>query len=122
MRTNRNLLIIAAVVICSVISVWFSTSIQGSSKTYEIQPQITIPEYRTDAARVIDSYERMMELYIDLADGSLGKIDSNVQDILRKLDSINDRLTDLSSRIERIEKSLGIEHPQKPADKTADKK
>jgi hypothetical protein len=122
MRTNRNLLIVAAVVICCVISFWFSTSIQGGSKTYEIQPQITIPEYRTDAARAIDSYERMMELYIGLADSNLGKINSNVQDILRKLDSINDRLTELSSRIERIEKSLGIEQPQKPADKTAEKK
>ena len=64
MRTNRNLLIVAAVVICSVLSVWFSTSIQGGSKTYEIRPQIAIPEYRTDAARAIDSYERMMELYM----------------------------------------------------------
>jgi len=124
MRTNRNLLIVAAVVICSVLSVWFSTSIQGGSKTYEIQPQITIPEYRTDAARAIGSYERMMELYIGLADGNLGKINSNVQDILRKMESIDSKLTDLSSRIERIEKSLGIEQPklQSSADKTAEKK
>jgi len=66
----------------------------------------------------------MMELYIGLADGNLGKINSNVQDILRKLDFINDRLTDLSSRIERIEKSLSIEQPklQSSADKTAEKK
>ncbi|MCX5634531.1 MAG: hypothetical protein NTW55_01625 [Planctomycetota bacterium] len=121
MLTNRNLLIVAAVVICSVLSVWFSTSIQGESKTYEIQPQIAVPEYRTDAARAIDAYERMMELYIGLADGNLGKINSNVQDILRKMESIDSKLTDLSSRIGRIEKSLAIEQPLKSAEQKTEK-
>ncbi len=121
MRTNRNLLAVATAIVCGVVSILFSTSIEGGSKTYEIQPRITIPEYRTDSARITDAYERLMELYMGLAEENLGKINAGVQDIVKKLDSIDTKLTDLSSRIGRIEKSLGIEQPQKPAEQKTEK-
>jgi len=116
MRTKKSLLAVAAGLVCCGVLVWFSTSIQGSEKTYEIQPRITLPEYRTDAARAIDAYERLMERYMDLMEKNLLRIDTGVRDFTSKLDSIDSKLTELSRRMARIEKRLGIEQ-RKPAAK-----
>ena len=112
MRTNKNLLAVAMAVVCCAIVVWFSTSIRGSQKTYEVRPQITIPEYRTDAARAIDAYERLMERYMDLTEMNLFRVGTDVQCVVKKLDSIDYKLTELCARIVRIEKALGIEQPK----------
>ena len=117
MRTNKNLLAVAAAVVCCAIVIWFSTSIRGSQKTYEVQPHITIPEYRTDAARAIDAYERLMERYMDLTEMNLFRVGTDVQCVVKKLDSIDYKLTELCARIVRIEKALGIEQPNRPAEK-----
>jgi hypothetical protein len=117
MRAKKNILVVAAGLACLVVIVWFSTSIEGGEKTYEIQPYITLPEYRTDAARAIDAYERLMERYMDLTEMNMIRVGMDVQGFGRKLDSIDNRLAELSTRISRIEKALGIEEP-KPAVKT----
>ena len=114
MRVNKNLLALAAAVIFCTIVVWFSTSIQGDTKTYEVRPEIGIPEYRTDAARAIDAYERLMERYMDLTERSLLRVAGDVRDVMKKLDSIDDKLTGLCARTARIEKALGIEQPTPP--------
>ena len=112
MRTNKRLFAIGVGLVSCVFLVWLSTSIMGGEKTYEVQPQITIPEYRTDAARAMDAYERLMERYMDLTEGNLLRIGSDIQAVVRKLDSINARLTELSARIARIEGALGLEQPK----------
>jgi len=117
MRMNKNLLAVAACLIACIILVWLSASIQGSQKTYEIQPQLTIPEYRTDTARVIDAYERLMERYMDLTERNLTIVGTDLKSVVRKLDSIDGKLTELSARTARIEKALGIEQPKKPLGK-----
>jgi hypothetical protein len=114
MRTNKNLLAVAAAVVCCTIVVWFSTSSQGVPKTYEIEPQITIPEYRTDAARAIDAYERLMERFMNLTERNLFRAAADTRDVVQKLDSIDHKLTGLCARIARIEKALGIEQPKPP--------
>jgi len=116
MRTNKNLLAVAMAVVCCAIVVWFSTSIRGSQKTYEVRPQITIPEYRTDAARAIDAYERLMERYMNLTEMNLFRVGTDVQCVVKKLDSIDYKLTELCARIVRIEKALGIEQPNRPGE------
>ncbi len=108
MKSNRNLLVIAAAIICCGVIVWFSVSIQGSQQKYEIQPHITIPESKTDATRAIDAYERLMERYMDLTEKSLFKTGTDIQEVAKKLKSIDDKLTKLSTRIAGIEKALGI--------------
>ena len=117
MRVNKNLLAIAAGLIACVVVVWFSASIHGGQKTYEVQPQITLPEYRTDAARAIDAYERLMERYMDLTERNLIVIGTGLQDVVKRLDSIDGKLMKLSTRMARIEKSLGIGQPKRPAKK-----
>jgi len=109
MKTNKNLLAVAAVAICCLIVVWLSTSIHGSQRTYELQPWISVPEYRTDAARAIDAYERLMDRYIDLTESNVSRLGTDIRDVVKRLDSIDARLA-------RLEKALGIEQP-KPPDK-----
>lgn len=112
---SKNILAVAVGVVVCVVVVWLSASIQGGQKTYELQPQLTIPEYRTDIVRVIDAYERLMERYMDLTEGNLIRISTDIKAAEKKLDSIDSKLTELSVRTARIEKALGIEKTQKPS-------
>ena len=114
MRTNRNLLAIAAfLVVCMV--AWFATSIKGSERIYEVHPDVYIPEYRTDAARTIDAYERLMEQYMELTEKKLTDISTDLKAVVKRLDSIDSKLKNLSARMAGIEKALGIEQPPQPA-------
>ncbi len=126
MGTKKNLLAVSAVLVCCAVGLWLAASIQGSEKTYEIHPYISTSEYRTDAGRAIDAYERLMERYMDTAERNLRGIGANVRTIAKELNSVNAGLTDIRSRLARIEKALGIEQskpliaPQrKPAGKKA---
>jgi Na+/phosphate symporter len=114
MILKRNLLLITLIVITGTIVVWSFTSIQGSQKTYEVQPQITMPGYRVEAIRVLDAYERLMERYMDLVDRNLISIDKNLSGIEEKIDSIDGKITELCERTSRIEEALGIEKSKKP--------
>lgn len=111
MRKNTYLWTFAVVVLCGLVVVWLSTSTQGSTKTYELRPNIEIPESKTDAVRAIDAYERLMERYMNMTEKSLFDINKDSRDVVKKLDSIDIKLTQLSARIAVIEKALGIKQP-----------
>ena len=113
MKMNKQLLVVAIGLIVCVVVLLPSTSIQGSG-TYEIKPKITIPAQKTDTARVIDAYERLMDKFITANERNLNNINIDVKEVLRKLESIDRNLITLSSRIATIEKALGIERA-KPA-------
>ena len=109
MKTNRNTLaVLVAIIVCSVL-VWLSASIEGSQKTYEIHPNIAMPEYKTDLARVMDAYERLMERYLDLTERNQSMVGADLKYVVTTLDSIDGRLAEFSARIARIETALGIE-------------
>ena len=112
MNTNRNTLAVLVVIIVCSILVWLSTSIEGSQKTYEIHPNITMPEYKTDLTRVMDAYERLMERYLDLTERNLSTFGTDLNYVATKLDSIDGQLIEISARIARIETALGIEQPK----------
>ena len=115
MKTNRNTLAILVVIIACSVLVWLSASIQGSQKTYEIQPHLTIPEYKTDLARVMDAYERLMERYMDQTQQNQSIVGADLKYVVTTLDSIDGRLAEFSARIARIETALGIEQPKSAA-------
>ncbi len=119
MPRNRNLIMLSTALACFVVMAWLCISIRGES-SYEIQPRITVPAYRTDAARAIDAYERMMERFIDMTAKDLTDIDTEVKGIAQTLHSVDRKLTELTERMARIEKKLGIEQPKKPIKKTTD--
>jgi len=111
MKTNRNIIAILVLIIACSVVVWLSTSIQGSQKTYEIEPHLTIPEYKTDLTRVMDAYERLMERYMDLTERNQSMVGTDLKYVVTTLDSIDGRLAEFSARIARIETALGIEQP-----------
>ena len=127
MITKKNLLAAVAIVVCCITGIWFSTITQGRPTTYEVRPEISLPEYKTDAIRAIDAYEKLMERYMNLTERNSIRIDLYLKEVIKKLVSINYKLTELSLRIAKIEKTLGIEKskPQakkKPRPKVPDNK
>ena len=117
MITNKNLLAAAAVILCCITVIWFSTITKGSPITYEVQPIIPLPEYKTDTVHAIDAYEQLMERYMNLTEKNSIRIDSDLKEVIKRLDSINYKLTELSLRIAQIEKTLGIEESESQAKK-----
>lgn len=116
MRTRKLLVVTTGITVC-VIIVWFSKSIEGSPKTYEVHPQINLPEYGTNSLSVIDAYERLMDRYMGLTERNLVRVERDLGSVIRKLDSIDRKLTDLSVRMSRIEKAVGTLKPQPPVEK-----
>jgi hypothetical protein len=116
MSTGKLLAVTTGLVAC-VIVVWFSKSIQGDEKVYEIQPQITMPGYRRDSVRAMDAYERLMDRYMGMTERNLIRIDTNLVTVVRKLETIDRKLTELSARMARIEKRLGSVGPKPPVKK-----
>ena len=114
MRRKRNLIIVWTVFACFVVVWWFSTSLQGEERTYEVRPAITLSQYKTDTARMIDAYERMMDRFFSLSEKNMTWINTDLKSTVKKLDSIDGKLTEFSTRMARIEKALGIEQPKKP--------
>jgi len=114
MKTNRNTLAVLVVITACSVLVWLSASIEGSQKTYEIHPNITMHEYKTDLARVMDAYERLMERYMDLTEQNQSMVGADLKYVVTKLDSIDGRLIEMSARIAKIETALGIEQPKSP--------
>ena len=113
MRTSKNVLAVAATIVCCIIAIWLSTSIQGGQRTYELQPRLTVPEYKTDVARITDAYERLMERYMDLTERNSALLGTDLRDVVMRLESIDSSLNELSARIAGIEKAFGIEQPKK---------
>jgi hypothetical protein len=114
-KETKNLKTVGAILAACLIVVWLSGSIQGSRKNYEVKPEITLPEYQNDTTRAIDAYERVMDRFIDLTEVNLTGINTDVKDIAKKLVLIDSKLTELSTRMARIEKALGIEQAEKPS-------
>lgn len=109
---KRLILTIVAMVFCIVVG-WLSTSVGQSRRTYETQIYTT-PEYRTDAARAIDAYERTMERYIDATERNFASLRDFSGTIADRLDAIDGKLAKLDERIARIEDHLGIVPPAPP--------
>jgi hypothetical protein len=116
MLTKKNLLAVAVLLVCCITVTWLSTT-KGEPKTYEIQPRISVPGYKTDIVHALDAYERLMERYMNMTERNSIRIDKDLKEIIRKLDAINDKLTRLSLRITRIEKTFGIEESKPPENK-----
>ena len=110
MKQNRYLLATTGVVIviCLIVAA-VSTAIPDNGKKYEIDTVVDVQGYKTDAARAIDAYERLMDRYLDLSEKLISTMGGDCQAVSTKLDSLDSRLADISTRLARIEKALGID-------------
>jgi archaellum component FlaC len=69
----------------------------------------------------MDAYERLMDRYMSLVEGSLTNMGTDVGGVVKKLNSIERKIDNLGTRIGRIEKALNIPQP-KPKKKAAAQK
>lgn len=113
-KTNGVLAICGLLIACLSVAC-LSASYQSGEKRYEVRPEITIPESKTDVARMVDAYERLMDNYKELMESHLTGIHTEVGTIDKKLDAIDRKMSVLSAQLETIQKKLGIEPtPQQP--------
>ena len=115
-KENKNLLAVGIFLLACFIALCFSTSIHGGQK-YQVRPEISLPEYRTDTGRAVDAYERLMDRFMDMTERNLIGINNDVKGVNRQLASINSKLSELSMRIANIEKKLDIKRPTRPVKK-----
>jgi hypothetical protein len=109
MKKNRYLLVTGAVSVICLIAAAVSTAIPDNSQKYEVDTIVDVSEYKTDAARAIDAYERLMDRYMDLSEKLTSQVGSDRQAVSTKLDLLDSRLADISTRLTRIENALGID-------------
>ncbi len=116
METKKRTILLFAGLAGLVTVIWYYATIVRGEVTYdlrpEVRPHIRLPEYRSDAARAIDAYERLMNRYMSLTERNLQQVNTTLLGVDKKLDSINFKLAALSGRISRIEKALGIKPPE----------
>jgi chromosome segregation ATPase len=93
------------------------TSITGGQRTYQVKPEIEISDYKTENIQLMDAYERLMDRYMNLVERNLEAIDTDIKNTSESLVSIEKKLDELSVRMAKIEKALGIEQPQSPITK-----
>lgn len=116
-RLNKSLFAVFGLLFVCLFMSFSSTPLQGSEKHYEIRPEITLPESKTDIDRVIDAYERLMDNYLQSMDQNLAGIYLNTEHTAQKMDAIDQKLSTLSVQLEAIQKNLGIDVPEKPSPK-----
>lgn len=110
MKTNKRLYVGLGVAGAVVLVLWLSVGVGQSRRKYEVETQVyDLPEHRSDGARAIDAYERLMERYMDLTEHNLFNVSADVKMVATRLDAIHAELAALNARLARIEKHLGIQ-------------
>ncbi len=115
MNSRRYQVACIALILGCLVLALLPAALQGRNRTtYEVRPEVTVPGYRTDAARAIDAYENLMQRYMDLNEKTILTVDADIRAIAQRLDSIDRAVADLAMRLARIERALGV-IPEKPA-------
>jgi hypothetical protein len=110
MKQKKYLLVTVVAIVVCLIAAAVSTAIpDNSGKKYEIDTVVDVQGYKTDTARSIDAYEHLMDRYMDLSEKLVSQMGGDCQAVSTKLDSLDSRLADISTRLARIEKALGID-------------
>lgn len=121
MRSKRRLYLTVMAILVVVMALWLSTSLAQTRRRYEVEAQVySTPEYRTDATRAIDAYERVMERYMDATERNLAGVSADIGAVAVMLENIDAKLAKLDTRMERIERHLGILPPPPPPAPTPD--
>lgn len=106
-KERKNLLAVCTILVVCLVA-WWASSIQGGVRKFEIKPEISLPQSRTDTARAIDAYESVMNRLMDMTERNLTGINTDVKDIRRMLVTVDLKLTELSKRMSKMEEALGV--------------
>jgi septal ring factor EnvC (AmiA/AmiB activator) len=124
-RTLRICVLVAAILLALMIFS-LSSSIGQDRKPYEVQTRVYgVEAGRSDTARAVDAYERLMERYMDQSREDFARLDARIEALDRTLAAVDAKLAALDSRLARIEQHLGVKpaasapDPNRPAQPTA---
>ena len=124
MKTKKRILRIGLVAVLAVAAIFLlaSQTTTAGEKTYEINAgKHLVRGYASDVDRVMASYEKLMNRYMDMVDSNMKGISYDTRKILSDLSSIDKKINTLDERIARIEKALKIEPPEKTKKRKASK-
>ena len=124
MKAKKRILRIGLVAVLAVAAIFLlaSRTTNAGEKTYKINAgQHSVRGYTSDVDRVMESYEKLMNRYMDMVDSNMKGISYDTKKILGNLGSIDKRINTLDERIARIEKALKIETPEKTKKSRASK-
>ncbi len=116
MKAKKRILRIGLVAVLAVAAIFLLTgqTTTAGEKTYKINAgQHSVRGYTSDVDRVMESYEKLMNRYMDMVDSNMRGISYDTKKILGNLSSIDKKINTLDERIARIEKALKIEPPEK---------
>jgi hypothetical protein len=109
--TKQNMKKLAGVLAC-VVLLWSLTGAKGARKTYEIHPQIPESVFKSESARALDTYERIVDRALELNSRQLDAMDLNIGEVSRQLRRVESKLDRLLNRSLLIEHALGISQPE----------
>jgi peptidoglycan hydrolase CwlO-like protein len=97
-----NRLFIIIVILTLFVSIVCFAPTAEKNKTYEIETA-TMGEYKTDASRAIEAYERLMDKYMSLNETYLANMSKEISVLSAKVDGINQQLAQISEKLDRIQ-------------------
>ncbi len=109
--TTQNIKKLAGVLGC-VVLLWSLTGAQGARKTYEIHSQIPESVFKSDSARALDTYERIVDRALDLNRRQLDMMDQNIREMSKQLTRVESKLDRLLNSSLSTERALDISQPE----------
>ena len=111
-RLNRPAAYISGLLVICMAAGFFSATLFGGQKRYEIRPEITLPEYKTEMDRVIEVYERMIDDHIKVMNDTMAELRGELKNVSKTLNTMEDSMSELSHQLETIQGRLGITVPE----------
>lgn len=108
MKRHKSIIAVGAILMAGLLIIAISGMSQGQDSRVEMTHDITLPEYQSDLGRIISAYERIVDRLMYMTERNFDNLGGGVQQSYEKLSSIENKLTDLTARIARIERALGI--------------
>jgi len=109
MKRSRTFVAVGVVGFGLVVLGLSTSTGQDRRGTYKVETQVYgIPASPSDAARIIEAYERLSERYMNLTERVLDNSAAESKALAAQLRAIDDRLAELNARLARIEGKLGI--------------
>jgi hypothetical protein len=121
MQKNKKFFLFTSIMVLALLIAGLSARISNGEASYEVEHEIKLPEYKSDTARMIDSYERTVNRLMDMKNNNSALVNIKLQNIENKLDKLIRISEENSNRLQKIEEKLGIE-PEKKAECTKTKK
>ncbi len=97
------------VILGCVVLLWALTGAQGAKgRTYEIHPQIPESVFKSDSAKALEAYERMVDRVLAINSRQLDTMELNIKSASTQLNRVEMKLDMLLNRTLIIENALGI--------------